>query len=334
MTPLVYRGLEELTQSPRALTIGNFDGVHRGHQYLLSWLRQRSAERGLRSLVVTFDPLPAEVLRPESAPPRLCTTDQRVALIGACQIDEIVILHFDDRFANQTPEAFVERLLACAAPVEIVVGHDFRFGRERSGSVETLRRSGNRFGFDVTVVPRLDLPIGPVSSTRIRNLVSDGAVEAAAELLGRPYVLSGDVVVGQRRGQLLGYPTANLRLIDRLAMPADGIYAAHVSVDGSPDFLPAMAYIGTRPVFGDQVRAVEVHLLDETRDLYRRRLAVFLVRRLRDDRWFPSVDALIEQMRADERATRDVLAQLPDDWPPPLARAMLSVAEGAVSTDG
>jgi len=334
MAPLIYRAFEELLANPRVLTIGNFDGVHRGHQHLLGWVHQRSTKHGARSLVVTFDPLPAEVLRPGSAPLRLCTIDQRIALIGACQIDDVLVLRFDDQLANQTPESFLERLRACAAPVEIVVGHDFRFGRERSGSVEMLRHWCQLLGFGLTVVPRLDLPSGAVSSTRIRALLADGAVEAAAELLGRPYVLVGDVVAGQQRGQLLGYPTANLRLIDRLALPADGIYAVLVSVDGSLHLQPGMLYIGTRPVFGQEARAIEVHLLDVRQDLYDRRLTVLLVRRLRDDRWFPSIDALIEQMQADERSTRDVLAHLPGDWPPPLARVMLSAVEGAVSTDG
>ncbi len=334
MPALLYRALSELPRQPHALTIGNFDGVHRGHQYLLGRLRERAAEQAVRSLVLTFDPLPAEVLRPQEAPPRLCTLEERVALIGACYIDAVLVLQFDEEFARQTPEAFVEQLVRAAAPVELVVGDDFRFGRGRSGSVDTLRELGVHYGFDVTVVPRVDLDTEPISSTRIRELVSAGSIEIAAELLGRPYSLTGDVIEGHRRGQLLGYPTANLRLIDRLAVPADGIYVVQVSIDGSPELLPGMAYIGTRPVFRDQQRAIEVHLLDVTLDLYGRRLNVLFVRRLRGDMWFPSVDELIEQMKADERATREVLANLGEGWPPPLTWAILNLTEGAVSADG
>lgn len=334
MPALLYRALSELPRQPHALTIGNFDGVHRGHQYLLGRLRERAAEQAVRSLVLTFDPLPAEVLRPQEAPPRLCTLEERVALIGACYIDAVLVLQFDEEFARQTPEAFVEQLVRAAAPVELVVGDDFRFGRGRSGSVDTLRELGVHYGFDVTVVPRVDLDTEPISSTRIRELVSAGSIEIAAELLGRPYSLTGDVIEGHRRGQLLGYPTANLRLIDRLAVPADGIYVVQVSIDGSPGLLPGMAYIGTRPVFQDQQHAIEVHLLDVTLDLYGRRLTVLFVRRLRGDMWFPSVDALIEQMKADERATREILANLGEGWPPPLTWAILNLAEGAVSADG
>lgn len=334
MPPLVYRALEALPTRPRALTIGNFDGVHRGHQYLFDSLRRRAVERGVSSLVVTFDPLPAEVLRPGQAPPRLCTTDQRLALIGASLIDEVLVLRFDEQFASQAPEIFVERLVGAVTPVELVVGDDFRFGRGRSGTVDTLRELGVHYGFEITVVPRVDLDTEPISSTRIRQLVQEGSVESAAELLGRPYALAGEVVEGQHRGQLLGYPTANLRLIDRLAVPADGIYVVQVSVDGSPDLLPGMAYIGTRPVFHDQERAIEVHLLDLTLELYGHRLTILFVRRLRDDMWFPSIDALIEQMKADEHATREILANLGKDWPPPLAWAVLEVAEGVVSADG
>lgn len=334
MPALLYRALSELPRQPHALTIGNFDGVHRGHQYLFGRLRARAAEQAVRSLVLTFDPLPAEVLRPQEAPPRLCTLEERVALIGACHIDAVLVVQFDEEFARQTPEAFIEQLVRAAAPVELVVGDDFRFGRGRSGSVDTLRELGVHYGFDVTVVPRVDLDTEPISSTRIRELVSAGSIEIAAELLGRPYSLTGDVIEGHRRGQLLGYPTANLRLIDRLAVPADGIYVVQVSIDGSAELLPGMAYIGTRPVFQDQQRAIEVHLLDVTLDLYGRRLTVLFVRRLRGDMWFPSVDALIEQMKADERVTREVLANLGEDWPPPLTWAILNLAEGAVSADG
>ena len=334
MPVLVYRDLAELPRQPHALTIGNFDGVHRGHQHLFGRLRARAAERAVRSLVLTFDPLPAEVLRPQEAPPRLCTLDERLALIGACQIDSVLVLRFDQEFARQAPEEFIEQLVRYAAPVELVIGDDFRFGHGRSGSVTTLRELGSQYGFDVTVVPRVDLEAQPISSTRIRQLVSAGSIEVAAELLGRPYALTGDVVEGHRRGQLLGYPTANLRLIDRLAVPADGIYVVQVSIDGSSELLPGMAYIGTRPVFQDQMRAIEIHLLDVTLDLYGRRLTVLFVRRLRGDMWFPSVDALIEQMQADERATREALAKLREDWPPPLTWAILNLAEGAVSADG
>ena len=315
MTARVINRLDEVPGGRHVVTIGNFDGVHRGHQYLLRRVAERARADGVQSLAITFEPLPVEVLRPERAPKRLSTTDERLALIADQGIDTIAVLPFDRAFSRQEPGEFVERLVAAARPVEIVVGPDFAFGRDRAGNAALLRELGPRYGFTVPSLEQIDLGGDVISSTRIRRLTADGDVAEAAALLGRSYHLAGIVQHGAHRGHELGYPTANLALPEHLVIPADGIYAAGVSIDGGPEILPAMVYIGSRPTYGEVERVIEVNILDFDGELYGHRLDVYFAGRVRGDQRFASVDAMVERIARDEVETRNLLAGLPARWP-------------------
>ncbi|HET7037823.1 MAG TPA: bifunctional riboflavin kinase/FAD synthetase [Thermomicrobiaceae bacterium] len=312
------------------VTIGNFDGVHLGHQFLLRLVIDEAARLHCGSAAITFDPLPPELLRPEAAPPRLTTTDDRVALIAAQGIDTVRLIPFTRELSELSPEAFVQTLAAELQPVEIVVGADFRFGHRRAGTVEVLRELGERYGFQVRVLDRVGDVETDFSSSRVRVALAAGAVEQAAALLGRPYFLRGTVIVGEQRGRLLGFPTANLDIAERLAIPDDGIYAGLARLDDEPRLIPAMIYIGSRPTFDGDERSVEVNLLDFERDIYGHRLAVVFAVRIRGDLHFDSVDNLIKQMNQDRAESIVKLAGLPTWWPGEPLAAILGVVEGAI----
>ncbi len=333
MTARVVSTLDEVPGNRHVVTIGNFDGVHLGHRYLLRRVAERARADGVQSLVITFDPLPVEVLRPERAPRRLSTTAKRLELISAQGIDTIVVLTFDRAFSRQVPMEFVERLVAATKPVEIVVGPDFAFGRDRAGNAALLREVGPRYGFTVPTLDQIDLDGNVISSTRIRRLIAEGDVAGAAILLGRPYHLAGIVEHGAKRGHDLGYPTANLALPEHLAIPADGIYAAGVSIDESPETLPAMVYIGSRPTYGEVARVIEVNILDYDGDLYGHHLDVFFAGRVRGDERFESVDALVDQIALDEVETRRMLAGLPMRWPFDSVSVAIETGKGVEKRD-
>ncbi|MCX2726140.1 riboflavin biosynthesis protein RibF [Thermomicrobium sp. 4228-Ro] len=315
------------------LTIGNFDGVHRGHRSLLTTVRDRARALGVRSLAITFDPLPSEVLVPERAPQRLTLTEHRLRLLLACGIDRILLVRFDRSFAALSPEEFVRLLVNSAHPVEIVVGDDFHFGRNRSGNPDVLRALGTHYGFGVTIIERVAEKTGTISSTRIREAIARGDVRLAAELLDRPHLVVGDVVKGSGRGTLLGFPTANIAIRDRLLPPADGIYAS--IVHALERWYPALAYLGNRPTFPGAGYAVEVYLLaDAVPALQGTVLDVYFIERLRPDRAFADPDQLIRQMQEDERHGRARLAMELPTWPPPLVAALYSPLEGEPTTYG
>ena len=306
MPTQIVHGLSAIPSGPHVVTIGNFDGVHRGHQYLLKQVVDRATD-GARSLALTFDPLPAEVLRPDRAPKRLTTTDDRLTFMAETGLDVIAVVPFTRDFAALEAREFVEQLVDAAHPVHFVVGADFRFGHDRTGSADLLRELGPEYGFAVTVVERIGGE--EISSTRIRQLLAEGDVKAAAELLGRWHTLTGRVESGAGRGRNLGFPTANLAIPPALAIPADGIYAAHAALERGGDWLPALVYIGTRPTFSEVDRVVEVFLLDFTGDLYGSEVTVRFIERIRGDMTFESPEALTEQMHADEVAARRILTE-------------------------
>lgn len=333
MTARVISTLDEVPGERHVVTIGNFDGVHRGHQYLLRRVAERARAAGARSLVITFEPLPVEVLRPERAPKRLCTTAERLELISAQGIDTIVVLAFDRAFSRQVPMEFVERLVAATQPIEIVVGPDFAFGRDRAGNTALLRERGPSHGFTVPALDQIDLDGNVISSTHIRRLIAAGDVTAATSLLGRPYHLAGSVEHGAHRGHDLGYPTANLALPDHLVIPADGIYAAGVSIDAGVVILPAMVYIGSRPTYGEVARVIEVNILDYDGDLYGHHLDVFFAGRVRGDQRFESVDAMVNQIARDEVEARRILSGLPEHWPFDSASTATETGKGVEKRD-
>ncbi|HKS68825.1 MAG TPA: bifunctional riboflavin kinase/FAD synthetase [Ktedonobacterales bacterium] len=295
---------------PAVLTIGFFDGVHLGHQRLIERAGVLAAERGVAAVAVTFWPHPSAILRPDAAPPLLTTLAEKLRLLGELgRLAATVVLPFDEALSRQSPEVFLDTIAAFCRPVALVEGPDFAMGHKRAGDLAFLRAAGERRGFAVeTHEERVDGE--RVSSTRIRTLLRAGEAEAATRLLGRPYSLVGEVVEGDRRGRLLGFPTANLRLDARTLLPANGVYAVRVRLPGEARAAhPAVCNIGVRPTFGGEPRLiVEVHLLDAAMDLYGLTLAVEVVARLRDERRFAGVDELKAQIGADAERARALLA--------------------------
>jgi riboflavin kinase/FMN adenylyltransferase len=285
------------------VTIGNFDGVHRGHAALLATLRRQAQAVGGPAVVLTFDPHPLQLLRPEQFLPVLTTPPERAELLQACGADHVLILQTTRELLRLTAEEFFTQIphkhLACRAVVE---GADFRFGRDRAGNIDTLETLCRHTGLALTIVPQLTLEGVPVSSSRVRDALLTGAVPHAAALLGRAYRLRGTVGTGQRRGQTIGFPTANLERTQTV-VPGDGVYAVRVHVRGQS--WPGAANVGPNPTFGEQVRKVEVHLIGFKGDLYGQELAVDFLDRLRDTRPFPGVEQLVAQLRSDvEQAAR------------------------------
>jgi len=292
---------------PLFLAIGYFDGVHRGHAAVVGAAVARARERGGRAWALTFDPHPARVLRPESAPPAIETAATRVRRLRALGVDGCALTPFTPEFAALEPEEFVAALRRDAPGLAgVAVGPNWRFGRGARGDAARLREIGRASGFDVEIVPAVLYGGAPISSTRIRRAVERGDLAEAAEMLGRPFAVEGTVEAGRQVGRTLGYPTANIRPSNEL-MPPAGIYAARLRLaDGRA--LPAAAYRGGRPTFGPGgAPALEVHALDTTLDLYGQPVEVEFVRRIRDDRRFDDPAALRAQIAEDLRAIRAAL---------------------------
>jgi riboflavin kinase / FMN adenylyltransferase len=297
----VWRDPEAVNPSLGAsvVTVGVFDGVHRGHRAVVAEVVRRARERGVAAVVVTFDPHPMAVVRPDAAPSSLAPLDLREELLTSLGVDGVLVLGFTPEVSRWSPEEFVERVLVGALhAVEVVVGEDFRFGHRAAGDVALLRELGERLGF---VVDGVDLAGDGErwSSTRVRALLDAGDVEHAADVLGRPYLVRGPVVHGDQRGRAIGYPTANLALPAVTAIPADGVYAGWLTrADGTR--LPAAISVGTNPTFDGTQRRVEAYVLDrDDLELYDEVVSVELTHRLRGQVRFDGVPALVEQMSRD-----------------------------------
>ena len=311
----VIRSLDACPRPPEgtAVTLGFFDGVHLGHQLLIGEARRLAAEQGARSAVVTFDNHPAAVVRPESAPMLLTTLDHRLELLAATGVDHVLVLEFDEARSKESAEDFVEGVLVdCLRALAVVVGADFHFGHQRRGDVALLREMGVERGFEVEglqLVGSGSEGARPVSSTAIRAALAAGDLAAANRMLGRAHEVRGSVRTGDRRGRELGFPTANVAVPERMALPADGIYAGwYERPDGSTH--PAAISLGRRPTFyADQaVSLLEAHLLDFSGDLYGEEARVRFVARLRGEERYDTVEALVEQMAEDCRAASEALA--------------------------
>lgn len=291
-------------------TVGTFDGFHRGHRDLVERLVARARARTLRSVLVTFDPHPLMVVRPESAPPLLTVGDERLELLADTGLDYLAVVPFTPALAALDAEAFVSEVLETRfAMRELVVGYDHGFGRGRSADAHTLQEIGSRRGFAVTVVAPVTLADGrAVSSTIVRTALLQGELDAASEALGRPYSFSGRVQPGEARGRELGFRTVNLALASpQKLLPPDGVYA--VRVDTPDGRFGGMLNLGARPTFGSTDRTVEAHLFDANGGWYGRWLRIEVLARLRDVRRFPDAAALVAQLRDDEQAARAVLAR-------------------------
>jgi riboflavin kinase/FMN adenylyltransferase len=294
------------------VTIGVYDGVHLGHHAVLRLVRELADARDLAAVCVTFDRHPAEVVRPESAPKLLTTPEQKLELLDATgYLDLAFVLHFDKARSQEPAEDFVREVLVDSAQARmVVVGADFHFGRGRGGDVPLLQRMGAELGFEVIAMGLEAAPGGTIySSTRIRELLADGDVEAAAALLGRPHEVRGRVVEGDRRGRELGYPTANVAVPARWCLPADGIYAGTFRGGDGVERMASIS-LGRRPTFYESADSslLEAYVLDFDGDLYGQHVAVQFVRRLRGEERFESVEALVAQIGHDVEATRRVLS--------------------------
>jgi riboflavin kinase/FMN adenylyltransferase len=288
------------------LTIGNFDGVHKGHLALFEKVKSRAAAIGGQSAVVTFDPHPLRVMKPGNGPPLITPTEQKLKLMEQAGIEVIFCIPFNKTFAAISAEAFVKDILVGRIGIrEIVVGYDYSFGHNRRGNIGMLREMGRDLGFLVHVMEPVRVQDTLVSSTMIRSLVLDGDLAATRRLLGRSYQISGTVVKGKNRGgRLLGFPTANLRPVDAL-IPKRGVYVVTVLVDEL--IYDGVTNIGYNPTFGDAALSVETHLLDFSGDLLGKTIRVNFIQRLRDEMTYPSVEALAAQIGRDIIEARRLL---------------------------
>ena len=290
------------------LALGNFDGLHRGHAKIVDRVRRRAGERGGTPAVMTFDPHPPRVVRPDKAPPLLMTTEQRLEALTRAGMQGVAVVRFTHEMSLWDPEMFVRTVLVeWLRVVEVWVGANFLFGHDRAGTFTVLRTLGARYGFRAEKIDAVRYKDFVVSSTRIRRLLSEGRVDEAGALLGHHYFIDGTVVKGDARGREIGFPTANLETANELLPPA-GVYATTASLDGIEH--PSVTNIGTRPTFGGSGIRVETHLLDGGRDLYGQRLRLSFVQRLRDERAFADVDALRGQIEADCRAARRLFGHI------------------------
>ena len=282
------------------VTIGNFDGVHRGHLALVDRATAEAERRGDTAVALTFDPHPAAVLRPDAVPPALQSLDARVAALRANGCDHVEVVTFDAALAALTPREFAEELLVGRLGAQlIVVGENFRFGAGAQGDVDVLRALGEELDFAVEAVGLVDAGDGPVSSSAIRALLAAGDLEAVTRALGRPYTLDGEVVRGEGRGRTIGVPTANVAVDPARAMPADGVYACRATAPGA-DPVPAVVNIGWRPTFDGTTRTVEAHLLvDGEPDLYGQRLELAFHARVRGEKRFDGPEQLVARIRED-----------------------------------
>lgn len=305
----VVRTLRELSRrlpSP-VVTVGNFDGVHRGHQSIFSTLvREARARRGV-AIAVTFDPHPAKVLAGRQAPPLLTTLEQRLNFLRAAKIDITVILKFDSKLSRVSPRAFVERILLGRLNAQVVcVGKNFRFGHEQAGDVALLKELGKELSFTVCPVAPVDAGRRPISSSLIRRLLAQGEVDRAARCLGRPFAVTGEIERGAGRGVPLGFPTLNITP-EQECVPARGVYVTETLLEGR--LYPSATNVGVNPTFDGTRLLVETYLLDFSRTVARGPLEVRFHRRLRDEIKFPSAGALQEAMAGDVQRTRRFFAR-------------------------
>ena len=291
-----------------AATVGNFDGVHRGHQALIGTAVAAARDRAGTAVVLTFEPHPSRVLSPHRAPSALMTLEQKAEVLAGLGVDLLAVLPFSLELAGRTPGEFARLVLAEALGARlIVVGTNFRFGRGRAGDLAQLRELGRSLGFEVEGLAPLLHEGAPISSSRVREALARGAVEAVPALLGRRYFVDGTVVRGAGRGRTIGVPTANLEVVNE-TLPGGGVYACWARTEEGP-LRPAVANVGRRPTFGGGQVTVEAHLLDEDADLYGRHLRLEFEARLREERTFPGPDALRAQIQQDIAAARRVLSK-------------------------
>jgi riboflavin kinase/FMN adenylyltransferase len=309
-----WRGVESLPDGwgPSVVTVGVFDGVHRGHQRVIGEAVRRAAARGLPAALLTFDPHPIEVVQPGTHPARLTTLERRLELCADLGVDGLCVQPFTPEFSAVGADAFVEEILVQRfRAAVVVVGENFRYGHRASGDCASLAEAGLRWGFEVVAVPLVTggAEEATYSSSRIRALLAEGKVATAGRALGRPHRVEGEVIVGEQRGRSLGFPTANLATTPSAAIPAEGVYAGWLIREGGR--LPAAISIGTKPTFGGTELCVEAFVLDFSGDLYREWVALDFVARVRGMEAFDSVEELVAAVTHDVTQVRELLAREP-----------------------
>ena len=309
---IIEDGFDQIVRNEHSvLTVGSFDGIHIGHQAIITYLNERAAIHAGQSVVVSFDRHPRTIVK-ESTVPLLTTLEEKSRQLEAAGVDRFVILPFTREFASLSATAFVEEILVSRIGLKaIVIGYDHGFGKGREGNRDLLETLGQQHHFSVDVVPAELVQEDVVSSTALRALLADeGAVSKAMDFLGRPYSLKARVIKGEGRGRKIGFPTANLDLlVPEKLIPLNGVYAVLVRIEGDSRPLQAMMNIGVRPTFGGTEQSMEVHLFEYDQDLYGRQLEVAFIARTRSEMAFPSVDALVQQLYRDqERCMAEIVA--------------------------
>ena len=309
MSFLLITDLDSITKpfTNSVITLGNFDGVHLGHQGLIRMVIGRAREIQGQSMVVTFRPHPLKILAPEKCPPLISLYEEKIKLFEKLGIDVLVKIPFTLNFAEMSPKEFVKTILCdLLGAKEIYVGFNYRFGKGRKGTTQTLKAMGEEFGFRVNEVEQISLNNEVISSTKIRQLLKAGEVEHAAGLLGRPYAITGIVIKGDSRGKTLGFPTANIASRHTL-IPADGVYA--VRLFARDRHYDGIVNIGVRPTFDTGSLVIEVHIFDFNEDLYGEEITIFFIKKLRQEKKFDSADALIAQITRDISEAKIVLQE-------------------------
>ncbi len=304
----ILRSIPELERlrGPLFLAIGVFDGVHRGHQAVISTSADHAAASNGTPVVVTFDPHPEKVLRPQAAPHLLSATEHKIALIRALGVEHLLIITFDKQFAATEPEDFVQKLVIHSKPLqEICVGHEWSFGKNRRGNLDLLKKLGAKFNFDVVGIPPVKINGAVVSSTAIREAIEKGDLAKAAEMLGREYTILGTVTRGDNLGKKIGFPTANLSAHSE-QFPPNGVYVAEARIDG--ELYRGVINLGIRPTvsIGKSERVLEIHLFDFNRDIYGHDVEVRFLKFLRSEKKFQDLDTLVQQIRQDVEQARQL----------------------------
>lgn len=304
----VFFGPSEQQTTPTVLTIGNFDGIHRGHAAMLERLTAKARELGLSSTVLTFEPHPRELFTPDQAPARLTSLREKLVLMEGYGVDNVFLCHFDRRLASLGAEDFIRQIVVDGLKARhVIIGDDFRFGKGRAGNFEMLETVGRQWGYSVEAMGTVDHDGLRVSSSAVRDALAAGQLELAAHLLGRPYGIAGRVYHGDKIGRTLGFPTANVQL-KRKRVPLTGVYAAMVA-GLDKRHLPGAASIGVRPTLRDGLKpTLEVHLLDFDREIYGAHVTVYFMHKLREEEKYPSLEALTAQIALDVEATKKYFA--------------------------
>jgi riboflavin kinase / FMN adenylyltransferase len=307
---LVHGMPQPINERPTILTIGVFDGVHRGHQHLINTVIRRSQQLDCQSAVLTFDPHPDIIIRPDSGRLYLASLDERIAQIEALGVDLLIVQPFSREVMSQTASEFMHRLCGAIALRELWAGADLAIGYKREGTLMRLAEIGRERGYSVHPVEIIALHGQQIRSTRIREALEEGQIEVVNSLLGHPFVLRGMVVEGDKRGRTIGFPTANISINDQHMLPANGVYVCIVEVDG--ERYGAVTNVGTRPTFDGVARKVEPYILDFNREIYGEQLRVEFIHRLRGELKFDGVAALVAQITSDVAAARAHLTANPD----------------------